>query len=997
VPQKAVVESYVNPVDFNCVLPGEFDSDNVTNDDLNLYVELQDVKTKHCQNVIIGHININSLRHKFVELEILLRKNLIDILVVTETKLDASFNSDLFRVPNFCMYRQDNTSRSGGIIVYVKDCITNTFGEVRCLETTIEYITIDIAIDKSKYVFIAMYKHPQCIDKDFELHFEKIYDCVSKCAGESILAGDLNFNMLNKNCLLHDLCDRYDLRNLVKKPTCYKAKDPTLLDIIIVSNRNLFMSTFVIDINISDFHFMVGTVMRKYLPPPVVEYRNVRNYKRINYSSVKSDLSDMDIAGEVYKVDNPSTKFNILQKFLTSILDKHAPSKRVKIRHSHYISMSPALKSLIRRRNLSRRKFFKNRSKFNFIEYRKLRNKVNILKRAELNKSIQEKCRGGSSNADFWKTVNPYFNKKSSFYNRIMLSEGSEVLSDTAELCDVFNNYFAQIGSDIGSPEPDFKTLEDILEYYANDKGISVIKEKANWFQCFSFSQVTEKNVMDAIHSLKNGKATGADDIPAVFIKTLATELAPQITSILNECIWQNVFPEDMKISNITPLYKKKDRLCKENYRPVNILTALSKIFERILYDQQYTYFKDKFHKLISGFRKGHSCSSMLLKLTEDIRKALDQGYCMGLIAMDLTKAFNVIPIGLFIAKIKAYGYSDSACKLMLSYLTNRSQRVKINESVSKWETPNKGVPQGSILGPLVFNIFMNDFLYLDFHSSIYNYADDNTLALMGDNFDVVKRNLELDAIRAVDWFMRNRMQANPEKFQVIFYGKNVPKSFCVKIGDIQIKALESIDILGVTLDNKLKFDLMVKEICRRAGSQINVLQRIKLSLDKASRTAVYNSFISSNLLYCQLIWMYCGRSNIQKMEKMNERALRFVNNDYASDYEGQLTIAGKEKLLVQRIINMAIEVYKARQGLTATYIQEMFINRVTCYDLRGEDTVILPVYKTRTYGYRSFSYMGAKLWNTLSNEIRQASTLSKFKSLIREWVKHKLNVDDFV
>jgi len=952
---------------------------------------------KHCQNIIYGHININSLRHKFNELEVLLRGNIIDILVVTETKLDASFNSDLYRVPNFCMFRQDNTARSGGILVYVNDCIINTGGDIRCLENEIEYITVDITIDKSKYIFIAMYKHPQCTDEQFELHFEKIYDNVSKRPVESILTGDLNFNMLNKNCLLHDLCDRYDLINLVKKPTCYKAREPTLLDVIIVSNRNLFMSTFVVDINLSDFHFMVGTVMRKYLPPPVVEYRKVRNYKHINYDIVKSELGDLNVLDKIHEVDEPSAKFSMLTSCLTSILDKHAPSKRVKIRRTYYASMSPTLKSLIKKRNVARRKFFGNRNKVNFTEYRKLRNKVNILKRTELNMALQEKCRGGCSNADFWKTVNPYFNKKSTFHNRIMLSEGSKILTDTAGLCDVFNEFFAKIGSDIGSPEPDFISLEEILEYYAKDKGISLIKERVNGDQYFSFSQVTEKEVLEAIRSLKSGKATGADDIPAVFIKRLANELTPQITCILNECIWQNIFPNDMKISNITPLYKKKDRLCKENYRPVNILTALSKIFERILYDQQYMYFKDKFHKLISGFRKGHSCSSMLLKLTEDIRKALDQGYCMGLIAMDLTKAFNVIPIGLFIAKLKAYGYSDSACKLMLSYLTNRSQRVKISESVSQWAKPNKGVPQGSILGPLIFNIFMNDFLYLDFHSSIYNYADDNTLAFMGEKFYDVKGRMEIDALLAVDWFRMNKMQANPEKFQVIFYGKNVPNSFCVKISNIEVKALESIDILGVTLDNKLKFDLMVKEVCRKAGSQINVLQRIKSSLDKASRMAIYNSFIMSNLLYCQIIWMHCSRSNMQKLEKINERALRFVNNDNDIDYEGQLIMAGKEKLLDQRIVNMGIEVYKARQGLTAIYVQEMFIDRVNCYELRGENTVLLPAYKTRTYGYRSFSYMGAKLWNTLSNKIRRAPTLSQFKLLLREWATKKLNVDDFV
>ena len=230
-----------------------------------------------------------------------------------------------------------------------------------------------------------------------------------------------------------------------------------------------------------------------------------------------------------------------------------------------------------------------------------------------------------------------------------------------------------------------------------------------------------------------------------------------------------------------------------------------------------------------------------------------------------------------------------------------------------------------------------------------------------------------------------------------MFLGKEVPKSFSIKICDFEVASSEKIEILGVILDNKLKFDLMIKEICRKAGSQINVLQRIKSRLDRSSRMAIYNSFVLSNLLYCQLVWMNCGMLNIRKLEKVNERALRFVNNDYDSDYESQLIQADKNRLLTLRIVNMGIEVYKARMGLTTAYIQEMFVDEVTVYNLRAERTVLLPVYKTRTYGYRSFTYLGAKLWNSMPNDLRLAPTLPRFKALIKDWAKRMLNLDEFV
>ena len=194
-------------------------------------------------------------------------------------------------------------------------------------------------------------------------------------------------------------------------------------------------------------------------------------------------------------------------------------------------------------------------------------------------------------------------------------------------------------------------------------------------------------------------------------------------------------------------------------------------------------------------------------------------------------------------------------------------------------------------------------------------------------------------------------MKVNPEKFQVMFLGKGVPSTFKLRICYDYIDSSDNVEILGIILDNKLKFDLMIKEICQKASRQINVLQRLKSKLDKESRMAAYNSFIMSNLVYCQIVWMHCGMGNVNKLEKINERALRFVNNDFESGYEDQLEKADKNRLLTQRIINMGIEVYKAKVGISPMYVQEMFVDECTAYNLRATNTIIQPPYKTRTYG----------------------------------------------
>ena len=231
--------------------------------------------------------------------------------------------------------------------------------------------------------------------------------------------------------------------------------------------------------------------------------------------------------------------------------------------------------------------------------------------------------------------------------------------------------------------------------------------------------------------------------LPISILKNSCDVFVNKLTDIFNSCIKENQFPDSLKLAEITPIFKKSDDTNKENYRPISILSKLSKVFEKILHKQISEFMEEKFSKLLCGFRKKHNTQSALLNMIENWKKELDKGNYIGAIIMDLSKAFDTINHNLLLAKLGAYGFELSSIKLLRNYLSNRKQRTKINGNFSSWMDILCGVPQGSILGPLLFNIFINDIFNFVENTRLCNYADDNTLYSSHQNYDMVRETLK--------------------------------------------------------------------------------------------------------------------------------------------------------------------------------------------------------------------------------------------------------------
>ena len=306
---------------------------------------------------------------------------------------------------------------------------------------------------------------------------------------------------------------------------------------------------------------------------------------------------------------------------------------------------------------------------------------------------------------------------------------------------------------------------------------------------------------------------------------------------------------------------------------------------------------------------------------------------------MDLSKAFDCVPHDLLIAKLEAYGINENLLAYLHSYLSNRKQCVCSNNVTSDFETIISRVPQGSIVRPILFNCFFNDFFYFLEKASIHNFADDNTLSMFEETIQNLIALLETESNTAIEWFQNNKMMVNPGKFQAIIIDK---KKKChtnetLKIGDKIIKASSSVKLLGVQIDDQLNFNLHISNICRSAANQLNALIRLKRFLDFEEKKTLINSYFYSNFNHCPLVWMFSSAKSLNKVESLQKRALRFSYDNYDSSYESTLKIAGKSTKNVNKLRSLCIEIFKTLNNINPAFMNEIFELRKTNVAVRNQ------------------------------------------------------------
>ena len=532
-----------------------------------------------------------------------------------------------------------------------------------------------------------------------------------------------------------------------------------------------------------------------------------------------------------------------------------------------------------------------------------------------------------------------------------------------------------KIGTTLGSLN-DSDVIDRMIKSYQNHPSVLKIKNKfGSDLNSFDFQQIKAPEVKKLLKEIDIKKAVGVDTIPPKLIKIGADIIAEPLTPAINCCLCQGIFPDNAKVASVVPVDKgKPDKYDVLNYRPVSILNAFSKIYEKVIKNQSASYIHKYFSPFISAQRKSYSTQQVLIRLLEEWREKLDKNFIVGAVLMDLSKAFDCIPHDLIIAKLAGYGFERETLRLIYSYLKGRKQCVKINNTYSDYNEIISGVPQGSILGPVFFNLSINDLFFFIEKASMHNFADDNTLSAWGERVSKLIDTLESESNIAIDWFTKNKMIINPDKFQAIILDKkksnltNIP----LNIDNQTIKSVTSVELLGIHLDDKLNNNLHISNICRSAANQLNALMRLKSYLSFNAKRVLINSYIISNFNYCPL-WS----------------ASIFIR-DYSISYEGLLEKAGKVKMNVYRfrLRNLCVEIYKTINKLNPEFMNNIFNVKENKRVVREQYKFNLetPEWNQVTFGAKSLKVYGSKVWNSLPTHIKTSENLIQFKSLMKNW-----------
>lgn len=826
----------------------------------------------------------------------------------------------------------------------------------------------------------------------FYTELQDLLDEVNGLPGCSIICGDFNSpsaavsGMLDQQLL--DIFAMNDCRQHVSEPT---HRYGGLLDLLITSIGSSIIRSIptVNDLGVSDHFVVYSRLNMSWSRPSTVKFWR-RNFKSLNISLFRSKL----LASSIFMCPKTNTNdFTVqLRDDVMAILDELAPSKLVTKRqgsHSDSWLSKEAVNARCHRRSLERR-YRRTKAEPDRIAYRTACRATNKIINQSRRSHITNRLKAATGDSrQRWRITNELLHK-----NERPCSNADSV--DNQSMCFKFSDYFINKLSII------CQTISDrlLFDYSGRAEAIPIPTQVPPLLSHFGL--VTESDTLKVIKDCPL-KTSPLDFMPISLIKDCSDIFAPLICRLANLSFTEGIFPELLKVGQITPLIKKPGADATEpaNYRPITNLNTIGKMLERLAQYQlrQHISTSPNYNTSQSAYRALHSTETAMTKVVNDLLTAVDSGKPTVLLSLDISAAFDMLDHDRLLNRAtELFGLSGQVINWLESYLTGRTSYVSIGNCRSSTVNCTTGVPQGSVLGPLLFSIFTSPVSHLisSFNVLCHQYADDTQLYTSIDlSSDHDINNLSDCADAVTRWHLENNLLLNPSKTEVLITGtrqqvtkfeSSTPAIQTIRFADTVIPYTKSVRILGVTIDSHLTFDKHVTNVVQSCNYHIRSLRHIRKLIDKDTAATLACSIVSSRLDYCNALLYGITSKNMNRLQRVQNSLARVVCNAPYRSSSLPLRKALHWLPVEQRVQHkIAVMTYKVRLHQQPLYLREYINDHLPARSLRSTNKMLLTTVTTKTAtAARAFRAAAPKIWNSLPVTVKSASTINQFSRLLK-------------
>ena len=575
-----------------------------------------------------------------------------------------------------------------------------------------------------------------------------------------------------------------------------------------------------------------------------------------------------------------------------------------------------------------------------------------------------------------WKTLKKLLLSKKRALPETIYNGGKKYTTNI-DIANCFNEFFSSIAS---------KLTKDLGPPQAVDESLLTRKT-------LDLPPVSSERVTKVIGKLKNVKGIGLDGISMNFVKSLSKseKFISVLTKLINFSFASGSFPSLWKDAKVVPVFKAGDNENVDNYRPISILNCLSKVIEKVAFDHLYGFLTSEnlLHRLQSGFRRKHSTETALIQLIDSIYKGMDNNLLTGAIFLDLRKAFDTVNHHILLSKFKRLNPASNTLRWLSSYVSLRSQVVGFNGVLSNLTAITTGVPQGSILGPLLFLIYINDLPSIT-NSEVVMFADDTTIISQGDSLPSVTSDMKNNLNKISSYSADNQLIPHPNKTKIVIFSKRSQISpfenrAPLKLNDHEVQYVDSYKCLGFTLDHQLGYSQHLKEMCRKIHCGLAIMRRVKSFIPRDSLVRLADSLVNTHLDYCSPLLHNFSGNQLESLLKLQKRCARTIFSVSRRTHCKPLFIDLDWLPIYQRIeYNSCMMMFKIESNIAPPYLTNMFLRSSELHNHNtrssSHKSFVCPGGQGKLYT-KTFAFYGTKLWNSLPSHLKDIKSLELFKS----------------